>query len=302
MKRIVERWHGYWFAPESPFDLAIARVVFYGLLFLRYLPTDYAALGAPELAAYWQPVFALVLLPVPLFSTDTLVVLQVIWKASLLLAALGLLTRIATLVAFVLGFYLIGVAQSFGTLTHVDAALVFILGFMAASRCNHVLSVDAALFRWPPPAPTGEYRWPIRAAWAMLALMFFLAGASKLRFSGLAWAFSENLSILLLQNQYYVAEYPPLTTWGVLIAPHVSLTQFMAAVTLVGELALPIALFSARARLVLVPLAASYLVAFRVLLGPEFGPLLICFVFWVPWAALARSLVRTTPTDSTYRS
>ena len=45
----------------------------------------------------------------------------------------------------------------------------------------------------------------------------------------------------------------------------------------------PLALFSARARLLLVPAGIGFLIGIRLLMGPTFEALVICNVFWVPW-------------------
>ncbi len=46
MQRGVARWLTYWFAPEAPHNLAICRILFFGLIFLLYLPQDFALWGA----------------------------------------------------------------------------------------------------------------------------------------------------------------------------------------------------------------------------------------------------------------
>jgi hypothetical protein len=81
----------------------------------------------------------------------------------------------------------------------------------------------------------------------------------------------------------FVAWGPPLVPWGLYIAQHVGLTQLLAAGTIVLELSYPLALFSSRARWVIVPSGFFMLVGFRVILGPAFLGWLICYIFWVPW-------------------
>jgi predicted DCC family thiol-disulfide oxidoreductase YuxK len=118
-------------------------------------------------------------------------------------------------------------------------------------------------------------------------LIFFAAGFSKLRQSGLEWIFSDHLAILLVRHQYYVSDGEPLTAWGPVIASYPWAARTMAAVSVFTEFLYPLALFSVRARLILVPAGIMFLVGIRLLMGPTFEAFLICHAFWVPWAWLA---------------
>ena len=53
------------------------------------------------------------------------------------------------------------------------------------------------------------------------------------------------------------------------------------------ETLFPLALFSRRARVVLVPAGLVMLVGIRLLMGPTFEQFMMCYVFWVPWASVA---------------
>jgi len=133
---------------------------------------------------------------------------------------------------------------------------------------------------------SGEYTWPIRAIWVAVSLVFFAAGLAKLRYGGLAWITSSNMSILLTRALYHVSDADPLTGAGLWIAAHPWLASAVAAAAVTTEVAFPAALISRRARIVLVPAAIGMLVAIRLLMGPTFGGFLVVNVFWVPWHAL----------------
>ena len=64
----------------------------------------------------------------------------------------------------------------------------------------------------------------------------------------------------------------------------------MAAATVIVELGFVSALFSRRARLVMVPAAFAMLIGIRVLMGPTFGGFLIANVFWVPWTVVVDAI------------
>jgi hypothetical protein len=229
----------------------------------------------------------------PVLSSGLLVILQIVWKISLALSCIGLFTRVSTVSSFVLGLYLLGLPHGFGKVGHSDAIVVLVLAILALSRCGDAFSVD----RWlrdkhqggdetpvQRPQASGEYTWPVRAVWTVFALIFFAAGVSKLRHSGLEWIFSDNMSVMMMrQNAFHTADVDPVVSWGLALAQFVWLTQLLAAGTIVLEVGYPLALFSRRARWFIVPGVFFMQVAIRLLIGPAFYQFLICNLFWVPW-------------------
>jgi hypothetical protein len=221
---------------------------------------------------------------------ETLRALQVVWKVSLALSCLGLMTRASTAGAFLLGIYLLGLPHNFGKTHHIDAVLVITLGLMALARSGDAFSLDRLLRRRDdrPVLPSSEYTWPIRAACVAYALVFFGAGYAKLSRSGPDWIFSDNMAITLLQSNYHVAAFDPPVTWNAWLARHQWMCQLVALGTVLLELAAPLALFSRRAAWVLVPACTLMLIGIRLLLGPSFFEFMIVTVFWINWEWLAR--------------
>lgn len=281
---LAGRWLTFWFAPEAARTLGLCRIAFYGLLLLYYWTYDFSV-WATAPAGAWAATPPFLLLGLPHASRETLVVLQLVWKGALLLACLGLATRFATATVFLLGVYLIGYLRSIA-MNHSDAVLIIVLGALAVARCGDACSLDARFAGRAAP-PSGEYRWPLQLVRIMALLPLFAGGLSKLRHAGPEWVFSDTLAIVLLQNHLRSG---PLLPWGTEIARYVWLCQLLAAGALVLELLLPLAFVGTRARIILVPAAALLLVSFRLLLGPNFAPLLICYSFWVPWEQLGRRL------------
>ena len=288
-----ERWMTFWFAPVPPLNLGVCRALFFGAFFLFYLPQDFARWGGLP-GAFWAPVPPFEALGLPVPPPEALAWAGGIWKAALALGCLGLLTRASTAASFVLGFYLLGLPQNFvgGVPYHYDMLVVLALGILAFSRCGDGFSADHLirdLRGKSSPGTSGEYAWPVRAVWLTFALVFFAAGVSKLRHSGLEWVFSGNMATLLVQARYIM---DPLVPWGSYVAGHGWLYKPMAAATVALEVGYPLALFSRRARRVIVPTMFCMLVGVRALLGPTFYPFLICHVFWVPWDRVARRVGR----------
>lgn len=290
MKGLRGRWDRFWYEPGPPLDLGVCRALFYGALFLIYLPHDFAAWGDVS-PVFWEPVFLFRFLHLPQLPAGVVEVLQVFWKLSLLCCCLGFLTRPSAATAFVLGAYLLGLQQNFGKVRHHDAIIVFTLGLMALARIGDAFSLDRRLRRGggppgAPPAAGGEYTWPIRGVQVLMALVFLGAGVSKLRDGGLDWIFSDSMAITLIQANYEITN-GPLVPWGLHIAQSGWLTRLMALAAVVVEAGYPLALFSRRARWVLVPAVLAMQVAIRVIMGPRFVQFMICNVFWVPWSGVA---------------
>ena len=84
-------------------------------------------------------------------------------------------------------------------------------------------------------------------------------------------------------QQYHLSDGEPWTRWGVVVAQHRWMARPMATAAVSVETGFPLALFSRRARWVLVPAGLMFLVGIRALMGPTFEQFMLCDIFWVPW-------------------
>ncbi len=266
-------------------------MIFYVVVLLFPAQQEFSA-WATVSPAFWQPIwlFRVLHLGVP-WTAGLLGALALVWRLSLVLSVVGLVTRLSTATAFVLGTYLLGLPQNFGKTHHFDAYVVVILGVLACSRCGDRCSLDALRWRSRPDAPetraraeaSGAYTWPIRMACVVVACVFFAAGAAKLRYGGLAWITSDNMARLLVAHGYPLANADPLTAWGPRLAAVPLVPHFLAASTVLIEVLYPLALVSHLARWVLVPGGVLLVLGIRGLMGPTFETLALCALFWVPW-------------------
>jgi len=290
METFRERWMLFWFEPVEPVNLGLCRMLFFGAFFLFYLPQDFSA-WAEVSDAFWMPIWLFNRFHLPMLSGGMLAMLQGLWKATLALSCLGLFTRVSTASSFVLGVYLLGLPHNFAKIEHSDALVVIILGIMALSRCGDGCSVDRLIWRGRQgtvpsakhAAMSGEYTWPVRTVWLILALIFFGAGVSKIGRSGIEWVISDNLAILLIQSNYHIANVDPLTSWGLNLAQYGWICRLLAAATIAFEVGYPLTLFSRGARWIIVPVVFSIQVGIRVLMGPSFYEFMICNLFWIKW-------------------
>jgi hypothetical protein len=284
-------WRKFWFESATPTDLGVARAMFYAGVLVMYALEDFSA-WADVSRAFWMPMPVFDLLGLAPLSGPALQSVEVMWRVALVLSALGLFTRLSTIVAAVLSFYLLGLPHNFGHVFHFDATLVIIMFILACSRAGDGFSIDAVRRSGARPAPSGEYTWPIRMSWVAISLVFFAAGLAKFRYGGIEWITSENMSILLTRAVYHTSDADPITGIGLWIAQHPWMASTLAGVSAIVEFAYSLALFNRRARLFFVPAAFMMLVGIRVMMGPTFGGFLVANVFWVPWTAVLARLRR----------
>jgi hypothetical protein len=290
MRALRERWHRYWFDAEAPDNLGLCRALFYGLILLLYLDVSWSE-WAEVSRVFWEPITLFKRLHIPVLGPAALTWVGVMWKVSLLASALGLFTRASTTMAFGMGAYLLGVPHNFGKTHHFDALVVLVLGVMMLARAGDAYSLDRRFFaRGPAPAPSGEYRWPVRAAWLLMAFVFCSAGVAKLRHGGVAWVLSDNMANVLLQHAYPVASHEPLSALGPWLGRYPRLCSVMALLTVLTEVGYPLALVSRRARWLFPPAMCGLLVGIRLLMGPTFPQFVICHLFWVPWDRVAAAV------------
>jgi hypothetical protein len=285
MQRATDWWLTLWFAPSSATNLGVSRALFFTGVLAVHFSEDYSAWGNVS-DAFWLPMPLFTALHLKAASPLILSLLETVWRLALALSAVGLFSRVSMMVAFVLSTYLLGLPHNFGQTYHFDALLVIAIGILACSRAGDAWSVDALLKGGDAPAPSGEYTWPIRMVWVAMALVFFAAGLAKLRYGGLEWVTSDNMTILLRRAAYHVSDADPISTAGLWIADRPWLSRGLAGASLAVELGFVLAVFSRTARFVMVPAAFLMLIGIRILMGPTFGGFLVANVFWINWDAL----------------
>jgi hypothetical protein len=179
---VRQLWMRFWFEPAAPTNLGVSRIIFYGVLAAFYMPHDFAVWGSVS-PTLLQPIWLFDEFRVPVFSPATLTVLEAAWKLSLVLASVGLFTRISTGVAAALGTYLIGLPHNFGQIYHFDALLVLAFWILAFSHAGDAWSIDGLIraarhVDTRPAQDSPEYTWPGQLILTALSLVFFAAGVA----------------------------------------------------------------------------------------------------------------------------
>ncbi len=278
---------------KAPQDLAVCRILIFGFAFL-YFAVKPIPLYAPLADVFWQPEWILRCVPITFFSLSVVETLSCIFLISLFCSCIGLATRLATFLAFVLGGLLFGFLNSVASI-HTECLLMWSFVGFAFSPSGDVLSVDAWIDRrmlkgsWlankvAARTSAGDYGWPIRFISVMSILMVFAAGMCKLRSSGIAWAFSDTLSNDIMSFHLNGGRTHAVPNLDVFIIERPWLSRTLALVTMLIEICSPAALFLPRVRTFVVISIFMMLVGFWAIMGISFPLAMICLCVWVPWS------------------
>jgi len=292
--KLKKNIHDFFYHPASSLDLGISRFFYYGILFFIYLGTDFAEWGkVPNVL--WHPIFIFDFFSVPVLSPEILGILGKIWIISILFCSIGFLTRLSTVVSFLIGLYLFGLINSFAKTSHVESLMLLILAIMALSKCGDTFSADSLIKKRKNPdseiknIQSIEYSWPISLIRVMFVFLFCAAGLSKFRNSGFNWFTSEFFSSLLINKGFTGDRAMPLVDWlPFWLGKQAKLSHFLAATALFLEIFAPLAIFNKYLRVVIIPSLFLLVSGFWIVLGIPFPQLLASFVFWVPWSRVIR--------------
>ncbi len=240
-------------------------------------------------------------------------VMPLIWlvRVAALAAALGIVTRVSTVVTALGVLILFVVPNCYGHVAHVHHHLVWFTAILAASRCGDALSIDAWWRRRgrradPPPGRAPCYGFPLRAMAIVLGVSYFCTGVWKVIYGGPEWLLGNNLTYLA-SKQAFIADGaapivgdtllvpPPPLTWAEMVTsrhvvePPPWLGKLGGLFTLVFELGFIFAALSRAGRLAAALAGAGFHNFTRVFAGIGFDELLLCYPFlidvdgWTRW-------------------
>lgn len=284
-------WERFWFAPGTARNLAAARIVLAAQAIWILLSRDIPALSALP-AAFWAEVPAsarwryLIVEGHPGLESA----LQAVALVALVGALLGVAARTCCLLSAVLLYHLAPLEALFFTSSPWAKGLTLpVLGLLtlSLSPCADALRVGGRVKAVLASGP--DHGWPLRLVQLFVCQPYLFSGIAKLKSAGLLWASPENMRAWLLlanlDDQLAVFRGP-----GLWLADRPVLCLAMGIAALAMDLGFILALFSRRARRVLVPAAVLFHVAIAVTQNYAFlsAPLLLVFVDWGPRVSRGR--------------
>jgi hypothetical protein len=278
--------------PYGPKRLAVCRILSCATLFCIHINMDYTAFCTlPD--EFWAPISLFSYLQIPRLSAEWIITLQIVLLASLGLCVVGVAVRLGATIALLSSVYLMGFVNCFGKVSHGDTIVPFILLILATSRCDDAYAI------WPSPKKRDHgddasiaYRWPIEGVWILFGLIFGAAGIAKLRYGGMEWIFSDNMSHVL--RLHYLSPDAPSSNLAHWIADSHYACVTMAAAGVLFESFAPLVVFSRTARLLIVPGIALMMLGFSVLFGFTCHRYVILFIWFIPFDQMPFTALRRT--------
>ncbi len=301
-------WNRTFFSPGDARDLGIVRVLLATMvLALSFIyQSDFPLFGQMR-PWVWDPLPLFRGTPAGLPSEPVLWVVLWVWRIALALTALGLWTRISSLVMVAGGFLVLGLPENLGKVSHSYGLIMLCMVILAFSHAGDAWSLDrlfqiARNARGPfvrdPPAIGPEYRWPLLLMQLMATLVLWSAGVAKLRSPGpVRWIMTDNLRNTMVRHFY--THHPPIQL-GLWLAQWPVVGRVLAASTLLLELSTPLLVFlRGRWRALMLAAVAGMMLGFGLVLGVLFlhFVLALCILF-VPWRAVGAWIAARVPVHS----
>jgi hypothetical protein len=282
--------------PGTAFDLAALRIAVFGALIAQTLlwqgvPSWFASLPAALRVPPpgWRAVGGL-----PFATPVVVAVLEASFVVVCLLAAAGWFTRATSIVATLLGLYLLGLPQSFGKLNHYHH-LLWLAALLAASPCGDAWSIDRARRgAVAEPAPHAAYCLPLRVTWVLVGLMYLFPGLWKILASPSGWFSGRDLVGHLHAKWHELGGFRPLLP----IDQWPLLARALSWFTLAFELGfLPLVLWR-RTRPYVVGGGLLFHAGTTLTMRISFLPLVVCYVAFLDWGAIRSKLRRRIGRDA----
>jgi hypothetical protein len=280
VRRARAAWDRFWFAPETPRNLAAARIVLAAQALWILLSRDIPALSALP-AAFWAEVPRSARWRFLIFEGHPGLesALQTMALVALVGALLGVAARASCLLAALLLYHLAPLETLFFTPSPWAKGL---------TPCADALRIGGRGKAGHASGP--DHGWPLRLVQLFVCQPYLFSGIAKLKAAGLAWASPENMRAWLLlanlDDQLTAFRAP-----GLWLADRPVLCLAMGTLALAMDLGFVLVLFSRRARRVLVPAAVLFHAAILVTQNYAFlsAPLLLVFVDWGPRVSRGRT-------------
>jgi hypothetical protein len=284
---VGERFRSFLFAVGDPLNLGFARFVVFAVMGIRFWTASYVAAAEIPDALLQPPLgfgWALPFVPRDPAAVERLALLL---RVAALAAAVGLFTRLTTVVATVAATLLFVIPHLFGHVGHDRHHFIWFAAILAASPCGDALSLDGWWRRRrgaPAAPPAARYGFPLRAILLTMGVAYFFSGFWKLASCGPAWFASDNLANLVVKAGYIGIGARP--EW---VRTYSWLAPVGGAVGVAFELSfLALVVTSRLGRALALAMAFVFHLGVYLLLGISFAHLLYCYFAFIDVAALRR--------------
>ncbi len=267
----------------TPLDLAVMRITV-GALFLYVQDLHGAARAAARLpdALRTLPSGVATILgvlgPTPLRADIAYAIVMV----AAITGTLGLFSRASFAVVSIVSLWLWALPQTSGAVFHYHH-LLWLAALLSVSPCGDALSIDAWRSRRagkaPPPERDLRYGAPVRVAWMLLACVYFFPGVWKLRTSGVAWFWSDNLRDQMWAKWIESPSYVPLAR----IDRYPTIVRIGALLVLALELTFPVLVLFRRTRPIAVLGAFAFHQSTALFMALYFSALWLCAPIFFAW-------------------
>lgn len=302
-KKIAFWLRELWRLDISTTQFGVFRFCFYSTAFLVFREVKYENFGGVD-PALWHPTSFLKWLQPSPPSREWLGMVRELWLGSLLFAAKGFLTPLATFLAFSLGAYLLGITNCLGYVRHSDSIFVFASALLVFSRAGAAMSMDSLLLgplrRWfPRYFPEISEHLPVQAVslrllQAFWCALFFTSGVEKLVNSPAEWLSGETLHGYLRITNYVYGEWvwlPQQNAINEWLINSPKLVALLATGVVFAELAAPIAFFQRRLRLPIVAMLAAMQIGIHLSMFIRFVQIVPVYLAWISWERLRSPMV-----------
>ena len=275
------------FSKEShPLNLAIFRIAFFSMFLLNINEERilwYSTLPADLQVA--PPGWKGLLRIMPIDETWAAGGITAL-RIAAVSAAIGLFSRSSAWMVVILGIYVLGIPQMYGKLNHYHH-LIWFAALLGSSRCGDILSADALVRVWKQAkkgiasqsAASNAYALPLKMTWLLMGVIYFFPGFWKFAFSGLPWAFSDNLKYKMYASWANYGVEPTFFR----LDQYPALYQLSAFLTIVFELAFIFLILVPSLRLLAAMGGLLFHNATRVFMHIAFASLQVCYVTFIDW-------------------
>jgi hypothetical protein len=283
--------------PTDATALGALRACVFGFVLGEVLLTSFDALGRLPITVL-RPTGLMRLLPWSfyerLLTPVAMTAFKWLFAAALLAAAAGLLTPSSTKASALLFLFYQGLLRSFTHFNHDEMPAVFVLFVLAFTPCGDAFSLDSLRarrggVRVARAADAVVYGYPILLMRLLLAWSYFSSALIKLRVAGLGYFGADNLPTLAVVNSldnlhdtHFRAAF-----W---LTQYREYTPYFVALVFLWEVAFPLAVFSRRARAVILALGVAFHLGTLFLMNIFFPYHLALYVVFLDVPALGRRL------------